>query len=98
VGLAPRVGGVRGSATPATAKPHPADVKKLRAEVGKLEQQVAELESKQAELTAALEAPETYVHPGKAQHLNRELSVIVDQLTSATAAWEAAATRLTAMG
>jgi ATP-binding cassette subfamily F protein 3 len=80
------------------AKPNPADAKKLRVEVGQLEQKVAELEAKQAELTAELEAPETYTQPGKAQHLNRELSVIVDQLTAATAAWEAAATRLTASG
>jgi ATP-binding cassette subfamily F protein 3 len=65
--------------------------------VGRLEQQVAELEAKQAELTAALEAPETYAHPGKAQHLNRELSVIVDQLAAATTAWEEAATRLTVL-
>jgi ATP-binding cassette subfamily F protein 3 len=88
-----------GSATPATSKPkpNPVEAKKLRAEVGKLELQVAELEAKQAELTAALEAPETYAQPGKAQHLNRELSVIVDQLATATTAWEAAATRLTAL-
>ncbi len=38
---------------------------------------------------AVLEAPETYTS-GKARHLNRELSVIVDQLQAATTAWEAA--------
>jgi len=56
---------------------------------------VSELEAKQGELTAALEAPETYQEPGRAQQLNRELSAVVDQLQEATADWEKAATRLT---
>jgi ATP-binding cassette subfamily F protein 3 len=42
---------------------------------------------------AVLEAPETYTS-GKARHLNRELSVIVDQLQAATTAWETAAGKL----
>ena len=75
-------------------KPNPADIKKLRSEVGHLEEKVAQLETKQNELTAALEAPETYNSPGKAQHLNRELSVLVDQLQTATTAWEVAAAKL----
>jgi ATP-binding cassette subfamily F protein 3 len=70
------------------------EAKKLRVEVGQLEQRVSELETKQAELTAALEAPETYNEPGKAQHLNRELSSMVNLLQSATEAWEKAAGRL----
>ena len=78
----------------AAKKPHPADLKKLRTEVGHQEQKVADLEAKQNELTTELEAPETYTSPGKAQHLNRELSVIVDQLQAATAAWETAAAKL----
>ncbi len=90
-------------ATPAPAptaaaparKPDRNEIKRLRTEVGKLEEAVAALEKKQAELTAALEAPETYTTPGRPQHLNRELSVIVDQLTTATEAWERAASRLT---
>ncbi len=77
----------------APAKPSPAELKKLRTEVGKLEEEVAKLEAKQNELTAALEAPESYTS-GKAQHLNRELSVIVDQLQTATTAWEVAAAKL----
>jgi ATP-binding cassette subfamily F protein 3 len=92
---------VQGTAAPAKEKPKAAapaaksaDVKKLRVEVGKLEQRVAELEAKQSELAAALEAPETYNEPGKAQHLNRELSTIVDQIHSATEEWEKAASRL----
>jgi ATP-binding cassette subfamily F protein 3 len=77
---------------PASAKrPNPAAMKKLRIEVGRLEEEVSKLETKQNDLTAELEAPETYTEPGKAQHLNRELSVIVDQLGAATAAWEKAA-------
>jgi ATP-binding cassette, subfamily F, member 3 len=75
-------------------KPNPAELKKLRTEVGHLEEKVVQLEAKQNELTAELEAPETYASPGKAQHLNRELTVIVDQLAAATKAWETAASRL----
>ena len=71
-----------------------ASVKKLRIEVGRLEEEVSKFEAKQNELIAALEAPETYHEPGKAQHLNRELSVVVDQLTAATADWEKAASEL----
>ena len=52
------------------------------------------LETKQAEITAALEAPETYADKGKFHHLNRELSTIVDEITTATTAWEKAATEL----
>lgn len=77
------------------AKARASEAKKLRVEVGKLEQRVSELEKKQAELTAELENPETYQQPGKAQHLNRELSVVTDQLQSATDEWEKAASRLT---
>jgi ATP-binding cassette subfamily F protein 3 len=70
------------------------DTKKLRIEVGHLEEAVSKLETKQNELTAELEAPETYSQPGRAQHLNRELSVVVDELTAATTAWEKAAATL----
>jgi ATP-binding cassette subfamily F protein 3 len=80
---------------PAPAKkPNPGVLKKLRLEVGRLEEAVAKLEAKQNELTAALEAPETYAEPGKAQHLNRELTAIVDQLGAANAEWENAASEL----
>jgi len=82
---------------PVAKKPNPAELKKLRIEVGKLEEQVTQLEARQNELTAALEAPETYAQPGQAQHLNRELTAIVNQLTAATTAWEEAATRLAAL-
>ena len=75
-------------------RPQPGELKKLRTEVGHLEEKVVHLEAKQNELTAELEAPETYNQPGKAQHLNRELSVIVDQLQAATTAWETAASKL----
>jgi ATP-binding cassette, subfamily F, member 3 len=90
-----------GSPTPATVKPtkklSPGDLKKLRAEVGKLEEEVARLEARQAEIVAALEAPETYTTAGTAQHLNRELTSIVDQIASATEAWEQAAAKLERM-
>ncbi len=73
---------------------NPAAVKKLRVEVGHLEEEVSKLEAKQNELAASLEAPETYTEPGRAQHLNRELSAVVDLLGAATAAWEKAAAEL----
>ena len=69
-------------------------IKTLRNEVGRLERQVSEFEAKQNELTAILEAPETYSEPGKALHLNRELTSVVERLQSATQEWEQAATRL----
>jgi len=81
----------------ASAKPNPAEIKKLRTEVGHLEEKVSQLETKQNELTSQLEAPETYNSPGKAQHLNRELSAIVDQLAAATKSWEVAAGKLSEM-
>jgi ATP-binding cassette subfamily F protein 3 len=84
---------VPAAAAPAR-KPDRNEIKRLRTEVGKFEEAVAVLEKKQADLTAALEAPETYTTPGRPQHLNRELSVIVDQLATATEAWERAASRL----
>jgi ATP-binding cassette subfamily F protein 3 len=79
---------------PTAKKTNPAEIKKLRTEVGHVEEKVAQLETKQNELTTELEAPETYNSPGKAQHLNRELSVIVDQLATATKSWETAASKL----
>ncbi len=75
----------------------PSEIRKHREHVGQLEKRVVELETKQAEITADLEAPETYANKGKFHHLNRELSTIVDQINTATAEWEAAATKLTEM-
>jgi ATP-binding cassette subfamily F protein 3 len=79
---------------PAAKKPSPNEIRKFREEVGQLEKKVVDLEAKQSEITAALEAPETYADKGKFHHLNRELSTIVDQITTATAAWEQAAEKL----
>ncbi len=79
---------------PVAKRPNPAAIKKARVEVGRLEEEVSKLEAKQNELAAALEAPETYAEPGRAQHLNRELTAVVDLLTEATAAWEKAASKL----
>ncbi len=73
----------------------PNEIRKFREEVGQLEKKVVDLETKQSEITAALEAPETYADKGKFHHLNRELSTVVDQITTATAAWEAAVEKLT---
>src|SRR5580693_5180902 len=72
-------------------RPNTSELRKLRVDVGRHEEEVSKLEAKQNELTAELEAPETYSTPGRAQHLNRELSAVVDLLGLATAAWEKAA-------
>jgi ATP-binding cassette subfamily F protein 3 len=90
----PAAGAGGPGAAPRPAGPNPAALKKLRIEVGRLEEEVSRLEAKQNGLAAELEAPETYTVPGKAQHLNRELSAVVDQLGAATAAWEKAAAEL----
>jgi ATP-binding cassette subfamily F protein 3 len=88
-----------GTKPTALAKPKftPNQIRKHREHVGQLEKKVSELEAKQAEITAALEDPETYADKGKFHHLNRELSTIVDEITSATAEWEEAATKLAEM-
>jgi ATP-binding cassette subfamily F protein 3 len=78
-------------------RPSPNEIRKFRETVGRLEKQVSELEAKQAEITAELEAPETYADKGRFHHLNKELSVIVDQIAAATTEWETAATRLDGM-
>ncbi|HLP08710.1 MAG TPA: ABC-F family ATP-binding cassette domain-containing protein [Opitutaceae bacterium] len=83
---------------PKAKKISPNEVRKLRTEVSKLEEAVAQLEAKQAELTAALESPDTYAVAGRAQHLNRELTAVTDQITQATQEWEAAASRLEEAG
>lgn len=80
----------------AATKALQAKQRELRTAVSEAEKRVVELEEKQAELTAELEDPATYDEAGKAQHLNRELSAITDQLTAANQAWEAAATNLEA--
>ncbi|MBL9203219.1 MAG: hypothetical protein JNL39_22120, partial [Opitutaceae bacterium] len=41
--------------------------------------------------------PASYADKGKFHHLNRELSVIVDEIAAATAEWEKAATKLAEM-
>jgi ATP-binding cassette subfamily F protein 3 len=89
-------GAVKATQNRDAQKAQAAKVKKLRIEVGKLEETVAKLEAQQNELTTALEAPETYTVAGKAQHLNRELSFVVDQLQAANAEWEKMAGELTA--
>ena len=84
--------------TPYPAAPKPRltanQLRRLREEVGQLEKYVAELEAQQNQIAVALESPETYNIPGKAQQLNRELTSVVDRLQAATADWETAASRL----
>ncbi len=80
-----------------TKKASANEIRKFREQVGQLEKKVVELEAKQAEITGELEAPETYADKGRFHHLNRELSTIVDQIATATAEWEEAATKLAEM-
>jgi len=79
------------------SKPTASEIRKFREQVGRLEKAVAELEAKQSELATELEEPETYSTPGMAQNLNRELTSIVDQIATATAEWEKAASKLEEM-
>ncbi|HWA86369.1 MAG TPA: ABC-F family ATP-binding cassette domain-containing protein [Opitutus sp.] len=74
-----------------------APLKAAKARVQQLEAEISKLETRQAELAAALEAPETYAEPGKAQQLNRELSATVDRLAAATEEWERAANKLASL-
>jgi ATP-binding cassette subfamily F protein 3 len=76
---------------------HAAKIKQLRQDVHRLEEDVSKLEKQQSELTAELEAPETYTKAGQPQHLNRELTHVVDQLQTATTAWESAVSALAEM-
>ncbi len=94
--LKSQISNLKSPAQPA-ARPSPNEIRKFRESVGQLEKAVVELEKRQAEIAAELEAPETYNDKGRFHHLNRELSTVVDQITTATSAWEAAATKLTEM-
>ncbi len=91
-----QISDLKSPAKPA-AKPSPNEIRKFRESVGQLEKAAVELEKRQAEIAAELEAPETYTDKGRFHHLNRELSSVVDQITAATTAWEAAATKLSEM-
>ncbi len=91
------VAAARAPVATAAKKPGANEIRKFREQVGQLEKKVVDLETKQAEITAALEAPETYADKGKFHHLNRELTTVVDQIATATAAWEEAASKLAEM-
>lgn len=74
-----------------------AELKSLRAKVRSLEGEISALETSQSEIVAKLEAPETYLQPGKPQALNRELAQVLDRLHAANHEWEAAGGRLAAL-
>lgn len=86
------------AATPAAGGPKltPNQLRKMREDVGVLEKKVADLEAKQNEITAALEDPATYADKSRFHRLNIELSTITEQISDATAKWEAAAEALDA--
>jgi len=85
-------------ATPVAGGPKltPNQLRKMREEVGQLEKKVADLEAKQNEITAALEDPATYSDKSRFHRLNLELSTITEQVSDATAKWEAATEALDA--
>ncbi len=85
------------AAGPARKKASANEIRKFREHVGQLEKRVVELEARQSEITAELEDPATYADKGKFHHLNRELSVVVDEIAEATNEWEQAATKLLEM-
>ena len=87
----------KSSAAPVAKKSSANEIRKFREHVGQLEKAVVELEKKQSDITADLEDPASYADKGKFHHLNRELSTIVDQIATATTAWEEAATKLAEM-
>ncbi len=82
---------------PAGKKFSPNEIRKFREHVGQLEKKVSELEAKQGDITTALEDPASYSDKGKFHHLNRELSTVVDEIATATTAWEEAVTKLADM-
>jgi ATP-binding cassette subfamily F protein 3 len=94
---APKAAAKSQKSAASASKPTANEIRKFREQVGRLEKIVADLDVKQSELAAELEAPETYSTPGKAQNLNRELTSIVDQIATATAEWEKAASKLEEM-
>ena len=72
-------------------------LREMRDKVSGLERAIADLEARQTEITAALEAPETYAQPGRAQALNRELGGVVARLQAAAGDWETSAAQLERM-
>lgn len=68
--------------------------KSYKKRVAELEKEIEAYETRLAELTEALEKPETYDSPGKAQELNRELMGVQEVLDRANAEWEATAEAL----
>jgi ATP-binding cassette subfamily F protein 3 len=82
--------------SPGGPKLTPNQLRKMREDVGVLEKKVADLEAKQNEITAALEDPATYADKSRFHRLNIELSTITEQVSDATAKWEAAASALDA--
>ena len=88
---------VPASASPAGGpKLTPNQLRKMREDVGQLEKKVSELEAKQNEITAALEDPATYADKSRFHRLNIELSTVTEQISDATAKWEAAVEALEA--
>jgi ATP-binding cassette, subfamily F, member 3 len=75
-----------------------AEEKKLRPLVQKLERQIGELEDRQKAIAAELEDPAAWLAGGASKELNKERAENDRRLKQLTAEWEAAATRLTAIG
>ncbi len=69
----------------------------LRRRVGTLEREIATLEARQVNLTTEMEKPETYAKGGAVMQLNRELMAVQDELSTKTAEWESAASKIAAL-
>ncbi len=68
----------------------------LEKQVAHLEMQLATLEGRQKEITAELEKPETYAAGGAAMQLNRDLTLVSDEIERITAEWEKLAGKIQA--
>ncbi len=68
-----------------------------KAKVDALEAEVLRLETRQKQLTAELEDPAVYDNAGAAFRINRDLAGVTEDLERATADWEQAAERLSAL-
>jgi ATP-binding cassette subfamily F protein 3 len=69
----------------------------LRRRVGTLEREIATLEARQVNLTTEMEKPETYAKGGAVMQLNRELMAVQDELSTKTAEWESAASKISVL-
>lgn len=71
-----------------------AERRKAEKEVSRLEEKITELENKKSELENKLADPAVYSNGEKAKAVQREINELATQIEETTAAWEAAAEKL----